>query len=86
MDFKKKKLLNSLAITYNLIYHSRQALIKNKIWDKSSFTLAATGQLVHLAVTSVDGTEVNGVIYFDGQQSTQNNSASGTVNISAQIP
>jgi len=51
-----------------------------------TFSTSATGQLVHLAVTSVDGTEVNGVIYFDGQQSTQNNSASGTVNISAQIP
>ncbi|MDE3183896.1 MAG: hypothetical protein KGM16_10805 [Bacteroidota bacterium] len=51
-----------------------------------TFTTSATGQLVHLAVTSVDGTEVNGVIYFDGQQSTQNNSASGTIDISAQIP
>ena len=51
-----------------------------------TFSSSATGQLVHLSVTSVDGSEVDGVIYFDGQQSTQNNSASGTINISAQIP
>ena len=51
-----------------------------------TFSTSATGQLVHLSVTSVNGTEVDGVIYFDGQQSTQNNSASGTINISAQIP
>lgn len=51
-----------------------------------TFNTSATGQLVHLTVTSVDGSEVSGVIYFDGQQSTQNNSASGTIDISAQIP
>ncbi len=51
-----------------------------------TFNTSATGQLVHLSVTSVDGSEVDGVIYIDGQQSTQNNSASGTINISAQIP
>lgn len=51
-----------------------------------TFSSSATGQLVHLSVTSVDGSEVDGVIYFDGQQSTQNNSASGTIDISAQIP
>jgi hypothetical protein len=53
---------------------------------KYTFNTTATGKLVHLVVTSVDGTEVNAVIYIDGQQSTQNNSAGGTVNISAEIP
>ncbi|MDE3183131.1 MAG: hypothetical protein KGM16_06900 [Bacteroidota bacterium] len=51
-----------------------------------TFSTSSTGQLVHLSVTSVDGTGVNGAIYIDGQQSTQNDSGSGTVNISAQIP
>lgn len=51
-----------------------------------TFNTSATGKLVHLAVTSTDGSEVGGVIYIDGQQSTQNNSASGTINISSQVP
>lgn len=56
----------------------------NSTWTYT-FSSSATGQLVHLAVKSTNGTLVSGKIYFNNQQENQND-AMDSINISAQLP
>lgn len=51
-----------------------------------SFNTPASGQIVKLIIVSTNGSAVNGSIYINGQQSTQDNSATGSVTLTAQVP
>lgn len=51
-----------------------------------SFSGVADGKMVYLKVASVDSSAVEGRIYVDNQQSTQDNSSSGSISISTQVP
>lgn len=51
-----------------------------------SFGISTHGQMVKLTITSVNGSPVSGQIFINNQQAVQNNDASGTVTMSAQIP
>lgn len=51
-----------------------------------SFGISTHGQIVKLTITSVNGSPVSGQIFINNQQAVQNNDASGTVTMTAQIP
>ncbi len=51
-----------------------------------SFTTSEKGKEVKLTINSVIGGVVSGSIDIDGQQAVQNNSGSGSVTMTAQIP
>ena len=52
----------------------------------TSFTSNDAGLMLKLTVVSVDGSQVGGKIYIDGNQTAQQNGATGSVSISATLP
>lgn len=51
-----------------------------------SFNTSGNGRIVKLIINSINGNNISGSIYIDGQESTQNNSNTGSVTMTAQIP
>lgn len=52
----------------------------------TSFTSSRHGMLLRLTVASLDSNPIGGKIYVDGQQETQDNASSTSVNITATLP
>ena len=52
----------------------------------TSFTSSRHGTLLRLTVISLDSNPIGGKIYVDGQQETQDNGSSTSVNITATLP
>ena len=51
-----------------------------------SFNTPGNGRIFKLIITSVNGSFVSGSIYVDGQEATQDDSNTGSVTLTAQVP
>lgn len=51
-----------------------------------SFNTSGNGRIFKLIITSTNGSAVGGSIYVDGQEATQDNSGSGSVTLTTQVP
>jgi len=51
-----------------------------------SFNTPGNGKIFKLIINSTNGSPVSGSIYVDGQEATQDNSDTGSVTMSSQVP
>ena len=80
----------SSASTMNVTYTDADGNLKNATNVTSSWTYSfhtpGNGRVFQLIITSTNGSTVDGSIDVDGQQAAQNNSDTGSVTLSTQVP